>query len=151
MQKYALRLATVGLASLLIAACADKPQSESEQDVSEIIKQGVWSIEFVEKRPVLSAPTRPNYAHLRFGDDNKVTGADGCNRLSGEYSLGEKSIGFSRVATTMMACQDQTAAADSIGVAMGKVTNYRLLQNHLLLIDDSGAIIMQLMNRQETQ
>ena len=45
-------------------------------------------------------------ATLTFNADGKVRGSGGCNQLSGEYEANGDRITFSRVASTLMACEE---------------------------------------------
>lgn len=42
--------------------------------------------------------------HLVFSDDGRVSGSDGCNSLSGSWSVQDDAVVVSDVASTLMAC-----------------------------------------------
>ncbi len=45
-------------------------------------------------------------AHLVFGAGTRLTGSDGCNRLTGNYDLKGDALTFGQFAVTQMACPD---------------------------------------------
>jgi heat shock protein HslJ len=53
--------------------------------------------------PALAANREP---HLVLGADGRFSGADGCNRLTGSYTLKGQGITFGPAAGTQMACPD---------------------------------------------
>src|SRR5262245_46963157 len=61
------------------------------------------AIELVGK-PVGSQFAPDNDPHLVFGTDGRVSGADGCNRLTGPYTVKGEAITFGLLAVTGMAC-----------------------------------------------
>ena len=52
---------------------------------------------------------REGQPSLTFEEDGKVSGTDGCNRLTSSWTQDGKDISFSPVASTMMACPDVDA------------------------------------------
>ncbi len=42
--------------------------------------------------------------HLRFAEDGRVSGSDGCNSLGGEYTVDGDTVTVKRAASTLMAC-----------------------------------------------
>lgn len=53
-------------------------------------------------------------ASLTFGDDGTLSGSSGCNSLGGEYKVEDKTVTFSNVASTLMACDDARMAQESV-------------------------------------
>lgn len=69
----------------------------------------------------------------------RVSGANGCNRLMGGYSQKGNSLRFSKLATTMMACPGQSMdIAQSFGKTLSHVRSYRILGNYLVVRDAHG-------------
>jgi heat shock protein HslJ len=54
--------------------------------------------------PVPALPSPDNQPHLVFGTDGRVSGADGCNRLTGSFTENGDAITFGNLAVTSMAC-----------------------------------------------
>ena len=48
----------------------------------------------------------PDGPHLDLGEDGRLSGSDGCNRLMGTWEAEGQTVEFVGVATTMMACLD---------------------------------------------
>lgn len=67
---------------------------------------------------------------------SRVSGADGCNRIMGNYDSGDGSLAFSQLASTMMACPGPAMKIEQAFNAMlGKVASYRLMGNYLAVYD----------------
>ncbi|WP_305092077.1 META domain-containing protein [Prescottella sp. R16] len=49
-------------------------------------------------------------ANLTIGQDGQVSGSSGCNRFSGPVSVGDSTITFGPLASTRMACTDESVA-----------------------------------------
>ncbi|MDC0662304.1 META domain-containing protein [Marinobacter sp. SS21] len=71
--------------------------------------QGVeWAVTAIDGEPVADG-TR---ASLNFLDQGRAAGKASCNRFMGEYQLSGEALGFSRMATTMMACAPEVMAQE---------------------------------------
>jgi len=75
------------------------------------------------------------------GEDNRLAGSDGCNRLSGSYRVDGAAIGFGQVAATMMACPQGMEQARRFTTALGATARYRIVGQHLELFDGTGAML----------
>lgn len=92
-------VAAAAAAAVLLSGCAaptaqpDGSGSGDPQRVAEI--EGTWGDD--------SAPGSP---YLDLDDDGTLTGTDGCNRLTGEWTGSGDVIEFGPIASTRMACVD---------------------------------------------
>lgn len=87
-------LAVVGgiAATLLLAGCAGE---EGEDSGGDIDPTGTWG-----------DSSGTNTPYLTLEEDGTLTGSDGCNRLSGTWSVDEADqVEFENVASTKMACE----------------------------------------------
>lgn len=77
--------------------------------------------------------TRAPLPQITFGDDGRLTGTGGVNRLMGSYEVGEGTISFGPGATTKMAgppeamAQEQALTAVLVGDLPYELTGDRLL------------------------
>lgn len=123
-------------AALLLSACSSAPgpssvpqDGPSGSSLSGAIVDQRWNLLLVGTDERLSMPEA---AFFQISPDASVTGHDGCNRFTGEVTLGENQrIEFSELATTRMACPKMEDAQ--------RVTNmlesaYRYLIDHDRLV-----------------
>jgi heat shock protein HslJ len=75
--------------------------------------------------------------------DNRVTGSDGCNRITGSYRRSNSDISLSQLASTQMACMFGMAQAGRFTAALGNVARYRITGRHLELLDASGTLLLR--------
>lgn len=129
------RLQLVGVAAsmALLAACSSAPpvtspagpDASSPQKLSgEVIDQR-WNLLLIgtHERITLPAPS-----HFRIAPDGSVSGSDGCNRFTGNVSLGKKQrIDFDELATTRKACpalDDAKRVTDMLENAYGYLIDH---------------------------
>ena len=86
--------------------------------------------------PPQSAPERA--PHLVFGADGKVSGADGCNRLSGSYTVKGEAIQFGQIASTRMACPETDEVTRRFLAAVQGTGRWRLTAGRLEFYGATG-------------
>lgn len=76
----------------------------------------------------------------------RVAGSDGCNRLSGDYRLGEGGgLDFGELASTRRACRPEVAkVAQAFEHALHITSSWRVLANRLELRDAAGNLVASL-------
>jgi heat shock protein HslJ/uncharacterized membrane protein len=70
--------------------------------------------------------------------DNRVFGSTGCNRISGGFEAKGKTITFSQMATTRMACPNMAFEQDFLKAITRNTLNYALDKGKLILTNDEG-------------
>jgi uncharacterized lipoprotein YbaY/heat shock protein HslJ/uncharacterized lipoprotein NlpE involved in copper resistance len=79
--------------------------------------------------------------------DNKtkrIAGFGGCNRFTGIYQLNGDRLTFGKMAMTFMACPEEIGIErDFVGV-LEQVRSWKILGDHLELIDGSGTLLARL-------
>ncbi len=103
------------------------------------LEETYWRLTLVDSAPVLD-PTTKLEPHLVFGGESKLAGSDGCNRLIGQYSRDDASINISGLATTRMACLKGMAEAERFRDALERVSQYRIVGQHLELRDADNTL-----------
>lgn len=78
-------------------------------------------------------------AHLLFQPDGRLTGSDGCNRISGSYQVKDQSLTFGPTVGTQMACIDAAAVEQGFRVALKGAGRFRIAGNRLELLDTASA------------
>ncbi|MGN6819737.1 MAG: META domain-containing protein [Sphingomonas sp.] len=84
-----MKLATLALAALSLATCAQQSRLDDTQ----------WTIAAVNGEPVRTALP----VEIRF-DRGRVTGTAGCNSFGGSYRVDGDRLNTSRIISTKMAC-----------------------------------------------
>jgi Asp-tRNA(Asn)/Glu-tRNA(Gln) amidotransferase A subunit family amidase/heat shock protein HslJ len=86
--------------------------------------------------PQQSAPERA--PHLVFAADGKLSGADGCNRLSGSYTVKSDAITFGPIASTRMACPGAEEIARRFLAALRGTGHWRLTEGRMEFYGATG-------------
>ncbi len=68
------------------------------------LQQRTWILTQMGNTEIKTAPNERNIPSLQFSADNRISGADGCNRIMGSYTVGRDTLTLSQLATTRMAC-----------------------------------------------
>ncbi len=79
--------------------------------------------------------------HLRFDSDGRVAGSDGCNGVSGTYTVDGDTLTFGQFAATMMACPDTQATEKAFRDAVTATARWSLTGDRLELLDAAGAVV----------
>jgi putative lipoprotein len=83
---------------------------------------------------------------LKFDRDGRVSGTSGCNRFTGTYTEKGELLEFGPLAATRMACPGAIGEQEvEFFRALAKVTGYGERGGHTVLLDASGAVVMQLL------
>ena len=79
-------------------------------------------------------------AALRFGTQGRLAGADGCDELTGAWSVRAGTLSITAAATSMRTCTDEVVRrAEQIDRALEAATTYRIEASQLVLLDANGA------------
>lgn len=110
------------------------PQTESND-----LKGTAWNaVELYDAAlPADSAPAdrRP---HLVFGADGRLSGADGCNRLTGPYTVKANGITFGAIAGTRMACPKTDELAARFNAALKGTSHWSIVKDRLEFYGATG-------------
>ena len=100
------------------------------------VRIGERSITGLEREPWIVLDPREKHA----------AGSGGCNRFSGSYESGEGTLKFGPLASTRMACPAMETETAFLKALEG-TRRFRLAGRHLDLLDDHGAVLVQLEER----
>ena len=78
-------------------------------------------------------------AHLVFEAGGRVSGSDGCNRITGGYELKGDGITFGQMAGTQMACPDTADIELGVRAALTGASRWMIVGDRLELFDGTGA------------
>jgi heat shock protein HslJ len=98
-------LVSLGLTILLAALSFSGAQSTASPTPSTGLEGTAWRAVDLAGMPVPAQPSAGDREpHLIFGTNGRVTGADGCNRLTGPYAVKGNGVTFGQLAGTQMFC-----------------------------------------------
>lgn len=102
-----------------------------------------WKIIEVDHRPIaVTDNMREPHLVLR-GQDGRLAGSGGVNRLIGSYTLNGDALAFSPVASTMMAGPPEAMQQEQALIeALGRVRGYRIAGDRLTLLGESGEPVL---------
>jgi heat shock protein HslJ len=81
-------------------------------------------------------PNREGY--LQFESGGRVSGSDGCNRLTGTYRLDGERVGFGQMASTQMACLNSSGTEGPFRDALKNATRLTVTRDRMELFDATG-------------
>ena len=76
--------------------------------------------------------------YLVFGPAGRMSGADGCNHLTGPYTVTVSGITFGRIAETQLACPRTEAVARRFREALVDASSWRIVMGRLEFYSASG-------------
>jgi heat shock protein HslJ len=100
------------------------------------LEQTYWrAIELAGKPTPTQDPNRD--AHLRF-DAGRLSGWDGCNRITGTYQLTGDRVTFGQMAATQMACLNPSGTEGPFRDALKSGSRFNITGDRLELFDATG-------------
>ncbi|MDH0968145.1 META domain-containing protein [Acinetobacter johnsonii] len=131
--------------SLIMTGCQTTPSPSDTIEMANIqqLQQRTWILTQIGNTEIKTAPNERNIPSLQFSADNRISGADGCNRIMGSYTVGRDTLTLSQLATTRMACINNSAVPQQFQEALAKVTHYQVFGKTLKLLDRHGNLLLQ--------
>jgi len=96
-----------------------------------------WKADELAGKPVPSQ-AGAREVHLQFQVEGRVSGFDGCNRMTGPYTLSGDNLTFGRMAATRMACMNTSETEQAFRAALEHTSRFRIDADKLELFDDGG-------------
>ena len=126
----------VVVASMGAIACA---ASQPPPDRAQGLAGTSWRLTHIGVRQVTAIEARTPTLLLETG--GRVAGSDGCNRISGSYTVDGSAVTFSKLAGTLMACADGDEYAAPFRGALESTARWRLTGDGLELLDQRGTLL----------
>jgi putative lipoprotein len=124
----------VSLMMRMVAATTTSPPAAAG---GRSVEGTYWrAIELAGKPTPAQDPKRE--AHLVFQAGGRVTGSDGCNRITGGYQRQDDALTFGQIAGTRMACPDSAEIEGAFQAALKATVRFRVASDRLELLDASG-------------
>ena len=143
------KLFAIGILTATVAftGCESMPDASQSMETANLIQlqNKTWVATHIGNTEIRTPAGEQNLPSLQFdAASQRVSGADGCNRLMGNYAAGRDTLVFSQMAETMMACGNNTNLSQQFKQALAKVTNYQVYGKTLKLLDRNGNVLIQL-------
>jgi copper homeostasis protein (lipoprotein) len=132
----------IELSAASTCPAADKPEDKAMPAATP--EDRTWNLVQLGDMPVNAPKDRPGAHLVLMSKDKRVAGSGGCNRIMGGYTLEGNTLKFSKMASTMMMCEDSMALEQSFLKALDTVTGWSIEGNTLLLKDASGQVVAKL-------
>lgn len=130
-----------------MSGCETVPSTSSVKTENnlQLLQNRTWIVNQIGNTEITTAPTARNIPSLQFdAATQRVSGADGCNRIMGSYTAGKDTLNLSQMASTEMACLDIEGLDQKFKEALSKVTHYQVYGKTLKLMDRHGNLLIQL-------
>ena len=134
--------ATAITTTLLMTGCVTS-QSAIQQKNIELLQNKNWSLTHIGATEYKVDPTAHNSPSLQFDATQRLSGADGCNRIMGSYVVKKHEINLGQLASTKMMCQNTAELSNKFNEALNKVAGYQVYGQTLKLLDRNGNPVLQ--------
>ena len=132
--------ASVAASSTATLTSTESTSSTATENISVSFTNTYWKLIGLNGKDavVIDQQREP---HIVFGEDNRVSGSDGCNRFMGGYQLTDTAVTFSQLAGTRMACMEGGEQAQAFTDGLSQVSHYQLQGEYLDLKDNTDTVI----------
>lgn len=121
-----------------VSGSTTQPRGESASAATNRPLEGTYwrATELVGKPTPTQDPKRE--AHLQFQAGGRVSGSDGCNRITGSYELNGDRVTFGQMAGTQMACLNPSGTEQPFRAALKSAARLAIAGDRLDLFDAKG-------------
>lgn len=127
-----------------VTACPASVQTGEQSVLAVTLEDLTWTLIQLGEQTITPPKDRLGAHILLMSKDQRVAGSGGCNRLMGGYTLDGNKLSFSKMASTMMACQDGMALEQAFLKALDTVASWNIEGNTLMLKDASAQVVARL-------
>lgn len=140
---------TVEVSSVSSSSSSSLPSVDTNAEVSNepvtaagssVLIDTYWRLIALEQTEIVPSPHRRE-AHLIFNLDYRVGGSDGCNTIGAAYTIEERTLKFSDIASTKMACEEDGNTAAAFNDALTRVDSFMIEGDQLELFDEEGKVL----------
>ena len=100
-----------------------------------------WELTRLGDEPIVLAENQRAPYLVLYSKEHRVSGFGGCNRFNGSFEIEGRSITFSPMASTKMACIPGGDTERAFLAAFEKVTAFQKTAHHLELLDGEGNLV----------
>ena len=126
----------IGLAMCLVTLALGGPETPQ---TSQNPLVGEWTaIELAGTAVPPNIAPHDRQPYLEFTADGRVAGADGCNRLTGPYTVKANGLTFGQLAGTLMACLKTDEISKRFRAALKGTSHWSIVNDRLELHGATG-------------
>lgn len=130
--------------SLTTVGCSNMQTSTAQQENLSLLQNKAWILTHIGATEFKTDPTAHNVPSIQFDSTTqRVSGADGCNRIMGGYSIQKDKLSLTQLAATQMMCVNTMELAGKYNAALSKVVAYQVYAKTLRLLDEHGNPVLQ--------
>lgn len=120
-------------ALLFLASCSMQNTTQNSNTNNLQVENTYWSLVEFDGKPVPASVA--GKVHIMLSEDGtRLSGSDGCNRITGNYTLSNGTqLAFSQIASTRMACQTVGWNAAEFNEMLETTNNFTVSDNKLML------------------
>jgi heat shock protein HslJ len=107
-----------------------------------------WKVVELAGKPTPAAKDPSREAHLKF-QKGRVSGSDGCNRVTGSFQHTGDHVTFGQMAVTQMACINTQGTEEAFHDMLNKTARLSIAGDRLVLFDAAGKQLAALVAGQE--
>ena len=130
--------------ALTTVGCATTQTTTKQQETLNQLQNKTWILTHIGATEFKTDPSAHNVPSIQFdAATQRVSGADGCNRLMGAYAINKDKISLNQLAATQMMCMNTTELANQYNSALAKVAGFQVYDKTLRLLDEHGNPVLQ--------
>lgn len=136
---------TAAVCAVLVGTgCTTTQSSLKKAENLALLQNKTWVLTHIGAVEFKTDPAAYNVPSIQFDEaTQRVSGADGCNRIMGSYSTEGHKLNLSQLAGTQMMCQNTMELAKQYNHALSKVAGYQIYNQTLRLLDPHGNPVLQ--------
>lgn len=100
-----------------------------------------WRLIRLGTAPVIVAERQREPSIVLHGENHRVAGSGGCNRFMGSYVVEGRTLRFTHMASTKMACTEGMQQEQAFLDALGNTAAWKVTGEHLELYDSHGTAL----------
>src|SRR5215471_16703658 len=120
----------------VVLAMTGAIQAQTSQQVPPLEGTSWYATELAGKPAPKPDPNRETY--LQFESGGRISGSDGCNRLTGTYQLDGERVAFTQMASTQMLCLTSSGTEGPFRDALQNATRLTVGRDRMELFDATG-------------
>lgn len=130
--------------TLAVTGCTTTQNTSKKAESLTLLQNKTWILTHIGATEFKTDPSAHNIPSIQFdAATQRVSGADGCNRIMGSYTTDGHKLTLGQLAGTQMLCQNTMELSAKYTEALAKVTGYQVYAKTLRLLDQHGNPVLQ--------
>lgn len=130
--------------TLAFTACTSMPSGNQQQKNLALLQNHTWMMTHIGATEYKTDAHAQSAPSIRFDSASmQVSGADGCNRIAGNYAIKGDHLTLGQMASSRMLCPNNSELSAKYTDALSKVTAYQVYDRTLRLLDEHGNVVLK--------